>query len=140
MDVLTRRSHIDVGGVFETSGIAGLGPTRHQDVEAAQHGRSEEVSGLLRNGAEPDEVLEVVGLDHELSKVVLPVRAADVGDDDVQPRAVGQRGVDEGELRSTRRPLVFSMRSTRSLTSSDVRILGVSSAMPPRATKTLLGS
>lgn len=45
-----------------------------------------------------------------------------------------------GLLRSTRRPLLLSMRSTRSRTSSAVTIVGVSSATPPRATKTLLGS
>ena len=45
-----------------------------------------------------------------------------------------------GLLRATRRPLLLSIRSTRSRTSSAVRIVGVSSAMPPRATKTLLGS
>ena len=45
-----------------------------------------------------------------------------------------------GEERSTRRPDDFSIRSTKSRTSSAVRIVLVSSAVPPRATKILLGS
>ncbi len=46
----------------------------------------------------------------------------------------------KGDERSTRRPELRSIRSTRSRTSSAVRIVVVSSATPPRATKTLLGS
>ena len=45
-----------------------------------------------------------------------------------------------GEDRSTRRPEDFSIRSTRSRTWSAVSKVLVSSAVPPRATNTLLGS
>ena len=44
-----------------------------------------------------------------------------------------------GEERSTRLPELRSIRSTRSRTASAVRIVVVSSLMPPRATNTLLG-
>lgn len=45
-----------------------------------------------------------------------------------------------GELRSTRRPDVFSIRSTKSRTSSSVSKVVVSSATPSLAMKTLFGS
>jgi hypothetical protein len=42
-----------------------------------------------------EELMEAVGLQHERSDVDRHVAAGDVGDDDVQPGAVGHRGVDE---------------------------------------------
>ena len=89
---------------------------------------------------QPHQVVHRVGLDDELADVDVPVLAGDVRDDDVQPAPVGEHGVDEGELRSTRRPEDFSIRSTRSRTESCDSSVLVSSATPSRATKTREGS
>ncbi len=52
----------------------------------------------------------------------------------------GRDASTNGDERSTRRPEDLSMRSTRSRTPSAVRIVGVSSLTPSRATNTLPGS
>ena len=68
----------------------------HEDVEPRRHGSLEEARRLPGEGAQPDEVVHRVGLDHELAHVDVPVVAGDVGDDDVQPDAVREHGIDEG--------------------------------------------
>ena len=57
--------------------------------------RVEEPRRRPRQRAQPHEVVEVVGLDDELADVDAPVGPGDVGDDHVEPGAVGQGGVDE---------------------------------------------
>ena len=73
-----------------------MGAAGDDDVEPGGDGRFEEGGGGLRQGAEGDEFVEAHRGQHEPSDVDGPMAAGDVGDDDVQPRAVGQGGVDEG--------------------------------------------
>ena len=55
----------------------------------------QELGGLAGERAEPHEFAQVAHPGPELADVDRPRRAGDVGDRDVQPRSVGQRGVDE---------------------------------------------
>ena len=129
------------GQAVQEGRLPGLRSAGDEDVEPRGHRGLEEAGRLPGEGAQPDEVVHRVGLDDELAHVDVPVVAGDVGDDDVQPAAVGENGIDEGRgLRSTRRPEDFSIRSTRSRTWSCESRVVVSSATPLRATKTRLGS
>jgi hypothetical protein len=65
------------------------------DVEAGDHRRLEEPGGLAAHRAQPDQLGERVGAEHEPPDVDHPVAPGDVGDDDVQPGAVAEGGVDE---------------------------------------------
>ena len=83
------------GEAVEHGGLAGLGAAGDDDVQPGGDGGFEEGGGGLREGAEGDEFAEAYRGQHEPADVDGPVAAGDVGDDDVQPGAVGQGGVDE---------------------------------------------
>jgi hypothetical protein len=92
-DALARR---DGGGeAVQERRLARLRASGHEHVEPARHSGLEEGRRLPWHRAETDEVVEVVGLDDELADVDLPVGSADVGDDDVEPRAVRESRVHE---------------------------------------------
>ena len=93
-DAFTRRD--GCSEAVEQGRLARLRAAGDEDVESARDGRLEERRRLPGHRAQPDQVVEVVGLDDELADVDLPVGPADVGDHDVEPRPVRQRRVDEG--------------------------------------------
>ena len=97
-------------------------------------------AACARQRAEPRRGRPGASADHELADVDAQCVAGDVGDDDVQPasrRAASRRRT--ACDRSIRRPEVFSIRSTRSRTSSAVRIVVVSSAAPAAGDEHLAG-
>ena len=140
--VTTRsREGIDAARQFSRVVLPACVPPATRMLSPATTQASRNRGGLGGERAEPDQVVEVVGADDELADVDVPVVARDVRDDDVEARAVGQRGVHErrGQVDPAARG-ACSIRSTRSRTSSGVRIVVVSSATPRRAMKTLVGS
>jgi hypothetical protein len=75
--------------------LAGLRAAGDQHVEPGGDRGLEEPGGLRGQGAQGDQLVEAVRLQHELADVDRHVPAGDVGNDDVQPGAVGHHRVDE---------------------------------------------
>ena len=85
---------------------------------------------------ERPEAGQVAGPHHELTDVHRLVQAGDVRDRHMQARTVQQHRIDERGGEAMRRPVLFSIRSTRSRTSSGVSTVVVSSLRPFRAPNT----
>ncbi len=75
--------------------LAALGRARDEDVLAAEHAHPQELGRLMGDGPEVDELLQVADALGELADVDSPVLLRDVGDDDVQSRAVREARVDK---------------------------------------------
>ena len=73
---LTRHAGLDSGGALGTSRLATLSAAGDQDVQAGDHRGLKKTHGGAGEGPEAHQVLEVVGLDHELSNIHIPVLAS----------------------------------------------------------------
>ena len=60
-------------GVFDTSRLATLSAAGNKDVQAGDHRGVKETYGGAGQGPETHQILEVVGLDHELANIDVPV-------------------------------------------------------------------
>jgi hypothetical protein len=79
------------GQAVERGRLAGLG-------RPGDDRRLQEPGALAAHGSQPDELGQGMGAEHEPPDVDHPVAPGDVGDDDVEPGAVGEGRVHERTL------------------------------------------
>ena len=129
------------GEAIEHRGLAGLGAAGDDDVEPGGDGRFEESGGVSAAARRARRVRprRTAGKTN-LRMLIAQCLRVTSGMTTCSREPSGKEASTKGCERSRRRPLVISIRSTRSRTCSSASMVVVSSLTPPRATNTRPGS
>ena len=116
-------THICLRARVHDRGLAGLGATGHEDVEARHDARVQEARGRGGECAEDYQLVEMVRPHDELANVHGPVFGSDVGDDHMQAAAIRKHCVDKGAREVDTFDLPYVIRRDRRESSPPQRSL-----------------